>query len=383
MSRCARVLYLAPDPALTLDQQGGAGTHMRGTIDALRRQGFEVEVAVGGLPGDVARPTVAQRPAPALARSLPEPLRLLARDLRLLVHGRAFRRATFADTDVVYERSAYLLDVGRLVAQRRDVPYLIETDGILVGERAAAYGAALRRAGERLERLKIRQADLVVVMSEASCQDISLRYGVPSERLLVKGLGVERELFQADAALEPRVDVGWSGTFQPYHGVELLVEALRRLDGRSALLVGDGPRHPAVAAATRGLAVEMTGLLPRSEGLRRLAECRVLVVPESADFVYPVKLLEYASLGRPVVCPRRPAFDEFRRDGEELIFGFRPGDPVDLARAIDEATDAASCARAKQLRELVARDYTWDAVGARLAEGIRRVLADGRVQCHD
>lgn len=379
--RTARILYVAPDPALTLDQQGGAGTHMRGTIEALRACGYTVETAVGAPPGHGDRPTSAQRPAPAPARRLPAPVRLLARDLRLLAHGRAFRGAAFPAVDCVYERSAYLLEPGLRLARAWRVPYVVETDGILVETRAAAYGASLRRLGERIERRKIAAADLVVVMSEASRRDVVDRYGVPASRVLVKGLGVEASLRRAGPRPEPRFDVGYAGTFQPYHGLPLLVGALARLPERSALLVGDGPGRRAIEAeaADRGLAVEITGLLPREEALARLEECRVLVIPESADTIYPVKLLEYASLGRAVVCPRRAAFDEFARDGVELVFGFRPGDADDLARAIDEAARLPGEERADALARLVAQDYTWDAVGRRLAGGLHALgVAPGR-----
>ena len=214
------------------------------------------------------------------------------RDLRLLAHARVVRHATGVHHDCVYERSAYLVDAGRALAARRTVPYLVETDGLLVEATANAYGSVLRRRAEAIERRKLAVADAVVVMSVASAEAISVRYGVEADRLVVKGLGVERELVERPPASEPSVDIGFAGTFQPYHGVDLLVAALRRLPGRSALLVGDGPLRASVEAAAESLPVAFTGLLPRDAALRRLAGCRVLVVPESAETIYPVKVLE-------------------------------------------------------------------------------------------
>src|SRR4051794_1109216 len=67
-ARVTRVLYVAADPALTFDQQGGAGTHMRGTVDALRERGLDIETVIGAPSTLEGAPTVAQRPAPKLRR---------------------------------------------------------------------------------------------------------------------------------------------------------------------------------------------------------------------------------------------------------------------------------------------------------------------------
>jgi glycosyltransferase involved in cell wall biosynthesis len=375
MTSRPRVLYVAANPALRLDRPGGAGTHMRGTIDGLERSGLTVETLVGGAAAHAARPTVAQRPAPLARRISPRPVRVLARDLRLIAHARACRSTLLPPFDCVYERSSHLVDVGRPLAIRSGVPYLVETDGELVSAVAATEGIALRRYAELIERRKLRDADAVVVMSHASAAAVAGRYGVSDDKLLVKGLGVDRALVDAPPVAEERYDVGFAGTFQPYHRVELLVDAVRSLDGASALLVGDGPGRASVEAAARGLRVELPGLLEPGETMRRLASCRILVVPESSDSLYPVKVLEYAALRKPVVAPARAAFAEFVHDGEPLLRLFAPGDADDLARMLAEALAAEVDARVARFAALVADDYTWDAVGERVAARIRELVA--------
>jgi glycosyltransferase involved in cell wall biosynthesis len=356
-----KALYVAPDPALRIDQTGGAGTHMRGTLGGLRAAGVEVDTLIGSA---ASAPTVAQVASPAVARRLPRVARELGRDLRLLAHGRSFASYDASGFDCLYERSAYLVDAGRPIAHRARIPYLVETDGILVRAVKAAYGGVLIARAEQLERRKIAAADAVVVMSEASGRDVAARYGVDGARILVKGLGVEDDVFEL-AGADATADVGFAGTFQPYHGVDVLVAALALRPQLRAVLVGDGPSAASVPASA---SIELPGLLPREETLRRLAGCRVLVVPHSSENVYPVKLLEYAALGRPVVCPDLPAFDEFERDGPTL-HRFVPRDPADLARAIDGALAATG----DPLRELVRQRYTWRAAGERVAQRMHEV----------
>lgn len=370
-----RALYVAPDPALRLDQVGGAGTHIRGTLDGLQRAGIDVEAWIGSAGETGSPPTIAQVAAPRAARRAPRVARELARDVRLLAHARSFASASADGHDCVYERSAYLVDAGRALAERAGVPYLVETDGILVSAVKAAYGGVLLRRAERLEHAKIASADAVVVMSEASGSDVADRYGVPEGRVLVKGLGVEEDLFDLQPAAEA-FDVGFAGTFQPYHGVDLLVAALDLRASLTATLIGDGPTARALEdRLPAGGRIELPGMLPRTETLRRLAGCRALVVPHSAEAVYPVKLLEYAALGRPVVCPDLAAFDEFERAGKTL-YRFPPGDAGGLARALDAALALADDNdRAARLRTLVREQYTWRACGERVAERMRELVS--------
>lgn len=370
-----RALYVAPDPAVRLDQGGGAGTHIRGTLDGLRQAGIDVEAWIGSAGGVGSPPTIAQVAAPRAARLAPRVVRELARDVRLLAHARSFSSASADGYDCVYERSAYLVDAGRALAARAGVPYLVETDGILVSAVKAAYGGVLLRRADRIEHAKIASADTVVVMSEASGRDVAERYGVPVDRVLVKGLGVDEDLFDLQPALEG-FDVGFAGTFQPYHGVDLLVAALELRPSLTTTLIGDGPTARVLAERLPpGGRIELPGMLPRTETLRRLAACRVLVVPHSAEAVYPVKLLEYAALGRPVVCPDLPAFDEFERAGKTL-YRFPPRDAGGLARALDGALALADDDdRAARLRTLVREAYTWRACGERVAQGMRELVA--------
>jgi glycosyltransferase involved in cell wall biosynthesis len=366
MSKPARLraLYIAADPALRIDQIGGAGTNMRGTIDGLRAAGIDVDILIGSAR---AAPTFAQIAAPRTMRRAPRVVRELTRDLRLMGHARSFASVDGRAYDVVYERSAYLIDAGRPIAARAGIPCLLESDGILVDSVKAAYGGRLLRRAQALESRKVRSADTVVVPSEASASHISESFGVPLNRVLVKGLGVEGEIFQVEA-FGPVRDVGFAGTFQPYHGIDLLIAALSLRPSLRTLLIGDGPG----ASASRAPSVEMPGLLPRDEALGRLAACRVLVVPHSAENIYPVKLLEYGALGRPIVCPDLPAFDEFERLGP-VFYRFRPRDPAALAAAIDAALDDDG--RAGRFKQLVLGAYTWRAVGQRIAKRMAEVVS--------
>jgi len=378
-TRPTRILLVAADPGLTLGSQGGAGTHLRGTIDALRKQGLVVEAVVGTPESDTANPVFAQRPRPLLRRIVPKHPKLLGRDVRLLLHARSFPRDLAAGFDCVYERSSYLQDSGLRAARAANVPYILETDANLVEYRRDTWGVALPRLAQRFERRKEGAADLVVVLTQAVRNYLVERSGLEPARVLVKGLGVECELFQQPRKpLPERPAVGFAGTFQPYHGVDLLLCAWPHFRGTppALRLVGDGPRRNELQAEAErlGIAATFTGMVERDRSLATLSDCSVLVIPDSSPYIYPIKLLEYAALGRPVVCPDYPAFDEFDRGQGNTLYRFEPHNPGALARAIEQALAAGVDDRVERLAALVADEYTWDAVGARLAARIRALV---------
>ena len=74
-----------------------------------------------------------------------------------------------------------------------------------------------------------------------------------------------------------------------------------------------------------------------------------------------------------MVCPDRPAFDEFERNGPAL-HRFRAGDAADLARVLDAALTGGDGGGVDRLASLVGAEYTWDAVGARVAMRIRELV---------
>lgn len=374
-----RVLVLAPDPALRLDQQGGAGTHLRGTVDGLRAAGFAVTPVIGSTTAGDAGLSLAQRPAPVARKVVPAWVRPIPRDLRTILHGRQLSEQIDGTAfDCVYERSAYLLDVGLRVARRAGIPYVVESDGMLVEFHRETYGNGLDRYARRVERRKHVEADLVVTMAEPLRRRLVERYGLDPERILVKGLGVERSLLEAESGPPgDRPLVGFAGTFQPYHGIDVLIAALPRLAeaGMGALLIGDGPGLAAARERARGLPVTFTGLLDRADALRELSRCSVLAIPASASEMYPVKLLEYAALRRPVVCPAYEAYEEFRDGDRPLVSLFEAGSSADFARAVIEAAEPEGQAVVDGLHDLVAKEYTWDAVAARLGRALEELCS--------
>jgi glycosyltransferase involved in cell wall biosynthesis len=108
----------------------------------------------------------------------------------------------------------------------------------------------------------------------------------------------------------------YSGTFAPYQGVQVLVDAIPRVvaDVPQAvfILVGSTPEEQAVwAQRLSGLAIERhIRLLPRQSRARMegfLAVAEVLVSPRAYGANLPLKIFDYLATGKPIVASDIPA----------------------------------------------------------------------------
>jgi glycosyltransferase involved in cell wall biosynthesis len=176
---------------------------------------------------------------------------------------------------------------------------------------------------------------------------------------------------------ESQLVVGFAGSLKPWHGVEVLVEAVREAS-RGAdlglLVVGDGPRREAVVAAVRtlpaGVQVVLTGAVPPGRVPRYLAAMDMSVAPylPSEDFYFsPLKVAEAMAVSLPVVASDFLPVRDLLGDTGVLV---PPGDVESLARAIWElAVDPYARARhAAAGRSRAVESLDWLAVARRTIE---------------
>jgi glycosyltransferase involved in cell wall biosynthesis len=121
-----------------------------------------------------------------------------------------------------------------------------------------------------------------------------------------------------------------------------------------------------------------TGRLPNEAALRSVAQADLGVVPHFADDSWnttiPNKLFDYMAAGLAVVTSDAAPC---RRIVNETGSGrtYRSGDPVDLARAIEELLPEGvrqACGRAG--RAAILDSYNWESDCARLASALERVM---------
>jgi len=362
--------------------RGGDAVQVLALARAMRDRGHDVVVVGGhaltpyGFAGQGSR-------LRAVARRLP----WWARDAAELVLGvAAARRAAgaclAARPDLIVHRPGLYDAAASHLARRWRVPLVLYLDSHVEAERGFRREAFWRRLHRRAMRTLGQRAVMAVAPSPAVA-DYYGRMGMPRDRIVVRrNAASERHLqWGADPVAAPppfadpeRCRVGFVGSLSRWHRVDLLIDALghlvrgeiggRRRWGLVVIGHGEEARALRVRAAAQGLTavVDWRGPMGHDDAVRAMGTFDVAVLPDTLDTGAPMKLTEYAAMGRPMVAPDRPNIRELFVAGQEITL-VPPGEARALAEAISAlaqdpaaARQMAAAARARVL------GCTWEAL---------------------
>jgi len=182
--------------------------------------------------------------------------------------------------------------------------------------------------------------------------------------------GLRREL-----ALGPWPVVLYSGNFEPYQGVELLLDALALVPHVQLLLMGGSPADVArmkAEARARGVGERavFSGQRPPAELPAFFAVSDVLASPRAKGQNTPFKIFTYLASGKPLVATRIATHTQLLDDTTAFLVEPTPaGLASGIRAALDRPEDAAACAG--RGRDLLEREYGVD----RYREKIARAYA--------
>lgn len=332
---------------------GGSITHMSGMLAGFRELGVRVGLVTSVEPPEQLAEVVDDV-------EITSPLSRGARvngDISRLAENETLRRAGRALAErlqpaFIYQRHGAFLVAGADLAHTVCIPLVLEWNASEVWcranwEQTRRLLRVLDPLLSSMERHIVRAAARILAVSTPAAH-MALEAGAdPSKVFVIPNAAHTAQISELIRDVPPRAAsrplIGWIGSFGPWHGAEVLVEALAHLDeGVDLLMIGDGrERHGCERLAERlGLAhrIEWAGSLPHDEAVRRLARCDILAsphvpLPGQQFFGSPTKLFEYMAIGRPIVASNLEQLGEVLDDHRTARL-VEPGDVASLTAGI-------------------------------------------------
>ena len=205
--------------------------------------------------------------------------------------------------------------------------------------------------------------------------------GFDEQKVLVIPNGVNLEEFdpitseeiyeiKREYGLERTFNVLFAGRVAPGKGINLLIQAIAKLNNADIRLVVAGPDFGALADL-RELSqrleltdkVIFTGVLERRKFCATIKTCDVLVLPSYGGESFGIVLTEAMACGKPVIGSRTGGIAELIQEGENG-FLFDIGSVEQLAEKIDLLYRDRNLYRelGEEGRRIVADNYTWEKV---------------------
>jgi glycosyltransferase involved in cell wall biosynthesis len=367
-----RILVVAPQPFY---QERGTPIATRLLLEALQAAGHSVDVLTYHVGEDPKLPGVRVFRAPAVPFVHDVPIGFSARkvlcDLALLLSLFTLTRRRRYDVLHAVEEAVFLTLLVRAFTGSRSTlgtdkldrlgcRVVYDMDSSLAEQLVGKY-AALRFVDgvlRRFERLAIARSDLVL----AVCNDLATRargyatqtpIDVVEDVSLLGNGGTKGETENLRRGLlHGELLVLYVGNLEHYQGVDLMLDAIAKLESPPMKFVAVGGNHEAVVAYRRRVAelklsgqVSFIGSRPLEQLGPLLEQADILVSPRLHGHNTPMKLYSYLAAGKPVLATRIRSHTQVLSDEDALLV---EPTPTAVARGLD------SLLRSPLLRERLA-----------------------------
>ena len=293
--------------------------------------------------------------------------------------GLVWRRA-FHEADLVYTRNLWVAGLSILCGQR------------VVFDHYRPWPDQVPPLQPLLYRLLCHRRFIAHVCHSQYTRSRYLALGVPAAKLYCVHNGFEPDRLRDRlpiAAAKARIGVAperktvvYTGRINHKKGLEVVLEAARRLPEHEFLLVGSSAEGTIETLARDRSNVRIVPWQSETALAQFLDAADVLLIPPSrrplaayGSTVLPLKVFLYLASGRPIVAGDTADLREVLRHGENA-FLCRPDDPEDLTASIRRVTgDAGLAQRLGAAARADSAAYTWEARARRIIAIIQERFA--------
>ena len=348
------VAYLLPDPGIPVGGSKGASVHVESLCAALARRGADVTLYAARVTGPMTtRGSESVRVVPIDVGNVSSGQRA---DTSRIDAANAYfdnveRFLTFREPGCIIERLSLFAGRGSQLADDLGLPRLVEVNAPIADERKRHFGLSLETVARQAEFDALCEASVVAVSEPLARWALDM--GAGTARVIPNGADVEGLDPNLLSFLAPITRsrlgfakstpvIGFVGSLKPWHGVDVLIEAVSLLGQTmqiGLLIVGDGPEYGRLSEFAGRLAPQVTTVMTGAVDLSRVAEhiaaMDISVAPYvENDFFYfsPLKVVEAMAAGRAVVASDFPPIRDLLGAAGVLV---TPSDPGSLAQSLE------------------------------------------------
>ena len=286
--------------------------------------------------------------------------------------------------------------VGVWLARRLGIPHLYDMHSSLpqqLGNFRFSRSRALRWGFEQAETYMVRGSQVVITICQ-ELQDTVHEMGAGDRAVLIENVmggdvdpspGPGRQAVRAAwglTATQPLVL--YTGTFEQYQGLDLLLDASVRLKalvpGVAVLVVGGAPEQVeelSARAAAAGAPLVFTGQRPPTDVPHFVDACDVLVSPRISGTNTPLKIYSYLRSDRPIVATNlRTHTQVLTPEAAVLVEPTPEALATGLASVLQDREAAERVAAAA--RQLAETRYSRDSYLSRTRQAYAKLLASLR-----
>jgi glycosyltransferase involved in cell wall biosynthesis len=322
-------------------------------------------------------------------RSRPWRGRLIAPLVKYLEFAfRAWRLSEREPAQVYHAHDAATLPAAWIAARRGESYLVYDAHELETGRNfgSSRLAGVYQRVWAWPEIAFIRQADTVLTVGNGIADELIRLYGIhrpwvvmncpERQPLLSRSTRLRDEL-----ALPLNLKVAlYLGKMIAGRGLEPFLEAVQRLPGVAAVVLGDGPLLPEFQSRVKSgvwQRVYLPGRVPLADLIEYAASADIGValiqdICRSYQFALPNKLFEYMQAGIPVVGSNLPEISRIISAYQvgEIV---DPNDPEDIASGIRRLIDDRErYARAKANVSRAATTFNWEQESKKLLDIYRR-----------
>lgn len=374
-------MYLLPQTNMTINDPVGNAIRIRELMRGFEKLGGQTFLdSAGESKEDVAamnayRSGIRDKLPPRIAGTMRDAF-YIYQDYK--VRERILERAQAAmPLDFLMEEYTHFRRAGVALAKKLHVPIFLDDVVPFYEAEMYHYRRELKQVALGIQRQVFKEATGLTVVSGA-IRDYVISEGAPPEHVHIVPNGADTDRFRpgigGDAIRAQygigadKVVVGFVGSFLPWRGLPMLIEAARALVPEQRqlhfLLVGDGDNRAELEAQVRqyGIAdhVTFTGSVKFDAVPPYIDAMDITVLPDSNEYTNPIKLFEYMALAKPVVAPNLGPIREIIDEGVSGKL-FTPKDQTALNQALLELVrdDSGRERMSRQARQTVLDRFTW------------------------